>query len=161
MVYGGRELSAGKLGNFLSASIQVPTFHVPARSFFFSAESFSNNWEIAMENLLNPVDPVVHGQVVHRRSRRSHFFCGAILHLSSFVFNWGKKRKKRKERKGSLKFPRRPIFPVFFLFTIIKNGYTICFISIPFLPSSYLFFSSSSSLYTFCCKHESFPAITL
>lgn len=52
-----------------------------------------------MENLLNPVDPVVHGQVVHRRSRRSHFFCDAILHLSSFVFNWEKKKEK-KERKG-------------------------------------------------------------
>lgn len=90
-------------------------------------------------------------------------FFAARFYICLRSFSIGeKKRKKRKERKGSLKFPRRPIFPVFFLFTIIKNGYTICFISIPFLPSSYLFFSSSSSLYTFCYKHEvSFPAITL
>lgn len=91
-------------------------------------------------------------------------FFAARFYICLRSFSIGeKKEKKRKERKGSLKFPRRPIFPVFFFFfTIIKNGYTICFISIPFLPSSYLFFSSSSSLYTFCCKHEvSFPAITL
>lgn len=103
-----------KLGNFLSASIHVPTFHVPARSFFFSAESFSNNWEIAMENLLNPVDPVVHGQVVHRRSQRSHFFCGAILHLSSFVFNWEKKRKRKGKDRWNFLDDRSFLFFFFY-----------------------------------------------
>lgn len=69
-----------------------------------------------MENLLNPVDPVVHGQVVHRRSRRSHFFCGAILHLSSFVFNWGKKRKKKKGKERIVEISSTTDLSCFFSF---------------------------------------------
>lgn len=115
-----------------------------------------------MENLLNPVDPVVHGQVVHRRSRRSHFFCGAILHLSSFVFNWGKKRKKRKERKGSLKFPRRPIFPVFFFFLqLLKTDIQSVLFQFLFFPLLIYSFLLRRHFIRFAVNEVSFPAITL
>lgn len=87
-------------------------------------------------------------------------FFAARFYICLRSFSIGKKKEKGKER--IVEISSTTDLSCFFFFTIIKNRYAICFISIPFLPSSYLFFSSSSSLYTSCYKHEvSFPAITL
>lgn len=45
-----------------------------------------------------------------------------------------KKRKKRKERKGSLKFPRRPIFPVFFFLQLLKTDIQSVLFQFLFFP---------------------------
>lgn len=87
-----------------------------------------------MENLLNPVDPVVHGQVVHRRSRRSHFFCDAILHLSSFVFNWEKKKKKKKGKERIVEISSTTDLSYFFFLQLLKTDIQSVLFQFLFFP---------------------------
>lgn len=69
-----------------------------------------------MENLLNPVDPVVHGQVVHRRCREVTFFAARFC-LRSFSIG----TKKGKERIIEISSTTNFLLFFFFFLQFLKT----------------------------------------